>query len=120
LNILKIQPIQNEPILFIEDKKILVIADLHIGIETELREHGLNPLSQTEKMLKRLSSICKKYKPEEIILLGDIKHNIPSSTFQERRDVISFFESSLSPKASSSSRTLSSTSFLMSLVFLLI
>jgi putative SbcD/Mre11-related phosphoesterase len=92
LNIFKIQPIQDEPILFIEDKKILVIADLHIGIETELREHGLNPLSQTEKMLKRLVSICKKYKPEEIILLGDIKHNIPSSTFQERKDVKKFLE----------------------------
>ena len=92
MNIEKIQPIQNEPILFIDEKKILVVADLHIGIETELREHGLNPLPQTEKMLKRLVSICKKYKPKEIILLGDIKHNIPSSTFQERKDVKNFLE----------------------------
>ena len=90
MNIEKIQPIPNEPILFIDDKKILVIADLHIGIEKELREHGLNPPPQTEKMLKRLVSICKKYKPKEIILLGDIKHNIPSSTFQERKDVKNF------------------------------
>ena len=92
LNILKIQPIKDEPILFIEDKKILIIADLHIGIEKELREHGLNPMSQTEKMLKHLITICKKYKPNEIILLGDIKHNIPSTTFQERNDVKNFLE----------------------------
>jgi putative SbcD/Mre11-related phosphoesterase len=41
-------------------------------------------------MIDRLLKICKKYKPLEIILLGDIKHNIPSSTIQERRDVKNF------------------------------
>ena len=92
LNLLKIQPIKDEPILFIEDKKILIIADLHIGIEKELRENGLNPMSQTEKMLKHLVTICKKYKPNEIILLGDIKHNIPSTTFQEKNDVKKFLK----------------------------
>jgi len=92
LNLSKIQPIQNEPVLFLEENKLLVIADLHIGIEKELREHGLNPQPQTEKILKSLVSICEKYKPEEIILLGDIKHNIPSSTFQERKDVKNFLE----------------------------
>ncbi len=36
-----IQPIPNEPALFIKEKKILIVADLHIGIERELREKGL-------------------------------------------------------------------------------
>lgn len=87
-----IQPILNESGLFIKDKKILVIADLHIGIETELRELGLRAPSQTGFMTKRLISLFKKYSPEEIILLGDIKHNIPSSTIQERKDVKRFLE----------------------------
>ena len=34
----------------------------------------------------------KKYKPKKIILLGDIKHNIPSSTIWERRDVKNFLK----------------------------
>jgi metallophosphoesterase superfamily enzyme len=42
MDLSNIQPIINEPALFIENKKILVVADLHIGIENELREHGLN------------------------------------------------------------------------------
>jgi len=88
----QIQPIINEPALFIADKKIIVVADLHIGIESELRQYGLNTGSQTNKMLDHLISIFKKYKPKEIVLLGDIKHNIPSSTFQERRDVRNFLE----------------------------
>ena len=87
----ELKPISNEPALFI-NKKILVVADLHIGIESELREQGLNTVSQTDTMAQHFISICKKYKPEDIILLGDIKHNIPSSTIQERRDVRDFLE----------------------------
>ena len=89
---LDIQPITNEPLLFIKNKKILIVADLHIGIESQLREHGLITFSQAQNMIKHLHSICKKYNPKEIILLGDIKHNIPSTTIQERRDVKNFLE----------------------------
>jgi len=88
----EVQPIPNEPALFIKDKKILVIADLHIGVENQLKEQGLNVSSQTHNMITRLFSLCKKFKPDEIILLGDVKHNIPSSTIQERRDVKIFLE----------------------------
>ncbi len=87
-----IQPIPNEPALFIKNKKILVIADLHIGIEKELRSQGLNVPYQTKKMTDHVDSICKKYKPKEIIILGDVKHNIPSSTNQERNDVKNFLK----------------------------
>lgn len=90
MKLFEIQPIPNERALFIGSKKILVIADLHIGIEKELREHGIHAPSQTKAMTDRVISLCKKYKPKEIILLGDVKHNIPSATIQERRDVRKF------------------------------
>lgn len=86
-----IQPIINESALYIIKKKILVIADLHIGIESEFREMGLHSPSQTSSMVKRLIKLFRKYKPDNIILLGDIKHNIPSSTLQERTDIKRFF-----------------------------
>ncbi|UCF12648.1 MAG: metallophosphoesterase [Thermoplasmatales archaeon] len=85
-----IQPVVNEPALLITNKKILVVADLHIGIESELRELGLHAPSQTSSMTTRLTAHIKKYCPDNIILLGDIKHNIPSSTIQERTDVKRF------------------------------
>ena len=50
MQLLEIQPIINEPALFIGDKKILVIADLHIGIESELMELGLHAPSQTSSI----------------------------------------------------------------------
>jgi putative SbcD/Mre11-related phosphoesterase len=91
MDLSEVQPILNEPALYIKNKKILVIADLHIGIESELREHGLNTASQTHTITSHLISLCQIYKPKEIILLGDVKHNIPTSTIQERRDVKNFF-----------------------------
>ena len=89
---LDFQPIYNEPALFEKNKKILVVADLHIGIESELRDRGLNTASQTHNMIKHLISLCNKYRPEEIFILGDIKHNIPSSTIEERNDVKNLLE----------------------------
>jgi len=87
-----IQPLLNEPALIIKNRKILVFADLHIGIESELRGKGINPVAQTKKMIDHLFVICEEHKPHEIVLLGDIKHNIPSSTITERRDVKFFLE----------------------------
>jgi len=92
MDISNIQPIPNVPALFIKNKKILVIADLHIGIEKEFIDQGLNIHSQTQNMKNQIENICFKFKPNEIIILGDVKHNIPSSTIQERRDVKNFLE----------------------------
>lgn len=86
----EIQPIIDEPAFLVKEKKFLVIADLHIGIESELRENGLQVLSQTNVMEQRIISILTTNTISDIILLGDIKHNIPSSTIQERTDVNRF------------------------------
>ena len=66
---LEIQPIPNEPALFIDGKKILVVADLHIGIEAGLMEHGLITASQTNSMIKHLMTLLRKQRPKEIIIL---------------------------------------------------
>ena len=85
-----LQPIVDEPAFLIKEKKLLVIADLHIGIESELRENGIQVPSQTNLMEQRLISLLETNTIHDIILLGDIKHNIPSSTIQERNDVNRF------------------------------
>jgi hypothetical protein len=43
-------------------------------------------------MINDLLSICEKQKPKEIILLGDIKHNISNTTYHERLDVKNFLK----------------------------
>ena len=88
----QIQPIPEKPVLHIKDKKTLILADLHIGIEHELRMQGLNPINQTKKMQDEILNIIKDTNSETIFLLGDIKHNVPSSTKEERYDVKDFLK----------------------------
>ncbi|MBN1859961.1 MAG: metallophosphoesterase [Candidatus Thermoplasmatota archaeon] len=87
---LALQPLFDEPALLLKEKKTLIVADLHIGIENELRQNGLQVPSQTKLMEHRLISIVTTHEVDHIILLGDIKHTIPSSTNQERADVKNF------------------------------
>ena len=79
------KPLINEPVLIInlKDKKIMCIADLHLGIETEFLQKGININTQSEKILKKTIEIIEREKIDELILLGDIKHNIPLNTTTE-------------------------------------
>ena len=62
----------------------LVISDLHIGYERELRVKGVNVPDQTERMLRRIKKI--KGKTEYLIILGDLKHELFEPEFQDRLD----------------------------------
>ena len=95
MNFSDLQPIPNNPALFIKKEKTLIIADLHIGIEKQLQEFGVNACSQTNFMRDRVITLFNKYYPKRIFLLGDIKHNIPFSTFTEKKDVKDFLENLL-------------------------
>ena len=92
-----IRPITNEPALVIEQtptKKMLVIADLHLGIELTFLEKGVQiPSSiQTNRLSDRLLRILNRVKPSGLIILGDVKHNIPAISNLEWDIVPSFFE----------------------------
>lgn len=86
----QLTPIPYKPALFIPKEKIIIVADLHIGIEQEFTELGAHVPSQTPTISKNLFSLCETYAPTQLILLGDIKHNIPSPSWQERKDVRNF------------------------------
>jgi len=86
------QPISNKPALFIPQFEALVLSDLHIGIENELREYGVYADSKISQMESMILEICSEYKPKEIILLGDIKHSIPSTPFYEKKHLYEFLK----------------------------
>ena len=89
---LTIRPIPQTPALFIKEKKMLVIADLHIGIENELQEQGLHVSSQLPQMWYIIRNLCNEYQPKMIVLLGDIKHTIPQTPFHEKKQLRTFFQ----------------------------
>ncbi len=82
------KPINDEPAALIKvretGERLLMIADLHIGIEYELRAAGLNIPSQTHVMEKRILDLCRQHKPDRIIVIGDVKHTVPAPPHQPR------------------------------------
>jgi len=63
--------------LFLPRAKVLAVADLHIGYEFELSRSGVKIPSQTPRMKRRLLDMIDSEKPKELIIVGDLKHNIP-------------------------------------------
>ncbi|RMF91457.1 MAG: metallophosphoesterase [Methanobacteriota archaeon] len=70
----------------------LVLSDLHIGMEQELGAKGVSIPSQTKNMERRILSLIKRTGAEELVLLGDVKHNIPSLSIQEYREIPLFLK----------------------------
>ena len=76
------------PAVLIEnDERVLVIADLHFGIEADLAAHGLHFRSRSEARLDRALALVRNADPDRLVLLGDIKHSIPSITWQEYHEM---------------------------------
>ncbi len=83
------EPVADSPTLRVGDA--LVIADLHIGLEEELREKGVQIPSRAEVMGRRLVDLAEHTQTKELIILGDVKHLVPRMASRERRDVYVFF-----------------------------
>jgi putative SbcD/Mre11-related phosphoesterase len=71
--------------------KTLLIADPHLGWEMQLQEKGIHVPSQTPKILNKLTAIITEYKPDRLVILGDVKYTVASSEFGEWRDIPDFF-----------------------------
>jgi putative SbcD/Mre11-related phosphoesterase len=71
--------------------KTLVIADPHIGWEVALRDKGIHVPSQTPKLLKKLVAVISKYKPDTLLILGDIKYTVVATKPGEWHDIPDFF-----------------------------
>jgi|Deesub1362B_J571_1020462.scaffolds.fasta_scaffold02590_3 hypothetical protein len=65
----------------------LVVADLHMGVENELRSQGLRVPSQRVNMERRLLSLIEKTNVKRVVILGDLKHSIPKASWQEYAEV---------------------------------
>src|SRR5207249_687164 len=85
----ELEPVPDEPVLMADDA--LVVADLHIGLEEELREKGVHIPSRAEAMGRKLAEIASRRGASRIIILGDVKHLVPKMASRERRDVYVFF-----------------------------
>jgi putative SbcD/Mre11-related phosphoesterase len=86
-----ITPIVDHPALRLSDgESILCAGDLHIGIENEMRSKGVHVPSQTSRMQTELLQIAEG--TDRLVLLGDVKHQVPGTSIQEYSELPRFFQ----------------------------
>ncbi|MEM1688204.1 MAG: metallophosphoesterase [Nanopusillaceae archaeon] len=73
-------------------KNYLVLSDLHIGIERELFGTGINIPAATDYLIKKVEDLHMKYKTKSIIIVGDLKHNVPKISVLEMKEIPYFIE----------------------------
>ncbi|MGI5992281.1 MAG: metallophosphoesterase [Methanosarcina sp.] len=89
----EITPIIEEPALIVTNTETsLVVADIHLGIEWDLYKSGINLPSQMEVRLDRILGYIQANSPDRVILLGDLKHNVPQVSWQEKDEIPCFLE----------------------------
>jgi putative SbcD/Mre11-related phosphoesterase len=81
------------PALVIENTmRVLVMADLHFGIESEFERKGVHIPSQTRKRFDRALACIEESRADLLLLLGDVKHNVPLTSRQEFREMPAILE----------------------------
>ena len=88
-----ITPLTPHPAALVKEGKTrtLVVADLHIGWEIALSERGIHVPTQTPKILQKLKALISTYKPQRLLILGDVKHTVAAAEIGEWHDVPDFF-----------------------------
>ncbi|WP_292366960.1 MULTISPECIES: metallophosphoesterase [unclassified Methanoculleus] len=80
--------IENGPALLVEqDRRVLVVADLHMGIESGLERHGVHIASRSAVRTDRVIACIEETQPDLLLLLGDVKHNVLVTSRQEYREL---------------------------------
>ncbi len=72
-------------------EKIIVIGDLHIGMEKQLLDKGIRLHNSAEMMARKVSTIARRFKAKQIAIIGDIKESILYPDTYERAAVQRFF-----------------------------
>lgn len=70
--------------------RVLAVSDLHMGIEYRYRREGIALPSQSERLMGRLEGLIRKSRAKVLVILGDVKHRVPGTSFQEEREIPAF------------------------------
>ncbi len=91
---MKVFPIYLERAIYIKEEKTIIIADLHIGIEFDYMQKGINIAMQTDVLLERIKKLVERKNAEKLIILGDLKHSYENVDYikKERIEVRIFLK----------------------------
>lgn len=73
------------------DENVLVVADMHLGVEATLEYQGLSiPRVQMKKIEEYMTRTIRRISPSKVIVAGDLKHNFSRNLVQEWDDILRF------------------------------
>jgi hypothetical protein len=84
-----VEPVAGERALMVgaPGGRYIVAGDLHVGMEEELERRGFHIPDQTGRTIARLTKLIEDGRPDGLVLLGDVKHQVPFSEKWERLHV---------------------------------
>jgi len=80
--------VYNEPAMFTDG--YLAVSDLHLGISNEIGRAGITVPSQAERLAEKLNALKKQTKTDNLVVVGDFKHSIPSISRIEHAEIPAF------------------------------
>lgn len=87
--------IPSQPAMMLEgQKRHLIVTDLHIGFESNMASNQIFVGKNTSigESIEQLSALIDSEKPDDLILLGDVKSSIKTISRNEWDEVPSFFK----------------------------
>jgi len=93
MDIKDFQTVDNLPALYHEESELVVISDLHLGLEGSMTEKGSYvPPTQLKDTLKELETLKSETGAEKLLVNGDIKNEFSSSKYSERKEIKNFLD----------------------------
>lgn len=78
-------------LLITDERRILAVADIHMGIESDLQISRLSSAEQGKGTDRTCDGYGIGLGSDIILLLGDIKHRVPGISWQEFREIPDLF-----------------------------
>ena len=88
---MKIVPVHGSAALHFVDDSILLLSDLHYGVEAEMLRGGVWVPNRSTSRTERVLKLLKETKSKKLILLGDVQHQVPHNSKQQKTDLEQFF-----------------------------
>ncbi len=80
--------------LYWQERRTLLIADVHLGKSTHFRKHGIAvPVEVADATLDKLIAVLLDFKPERVLFLGDLFHSSYNSEWEDLAQLIAQFQS---------------------------
>ncbi|MCA1814257.1 MAG: metallophosphoesterase [Halobacteriales archaeon] len=90
---MRVSPCFRERAILLEGEEghVIVIGDVHVGLEQELARNGVRVPDQTPRLRERIDALLAETGADRLVVLGDLKETIGSPTDSDRRKLRDLF-----------------------------